>query len=364
MPKPKHHIDTEHLHSLVRSVENRLGFRLDSPARCKKAENLFKLQGCSVSYSTLLRLSRQPIKSHAFFLSTLDELSRFLGHQTWDSFKYNCIRDSLFLEWTGAADECGRRSLISLCIERNEFRSLFSFVEQLSPEMAVDDAIRLAYQFFQALQNYPSNNKLFFREFSQVPFIRKAFFEYLADPFFRIPHYDFGLQEYLKATDFRRDTASLQDFVFAQCLLLRHAFNRSDFKAVKRIGMVLYETDEIAERISLINIFPRTRFLCYRILWMKCLGKISETEQLKDDLGREFCEVAKTARPFEQEAMLNILLDVHLLTGTDREQCIRLVLMFCSAGMKISLKDLNDLKAVLDVTDHTRVDWIAKGIYR
>jgi hypothetical protein len=364
LPKPKHHIEPEHLQSLFRSVENRLGFRLDSAARCKKGENLLKQQGCSVSNSTLFRLSQHPVSSHSFFLSTLDELSRFLGHQSWDSFKSNCIRDSLFLEWAGAADSGGQRSLVSFCIERNEFRSLFAFVEQLPSEIPVDDAIRLGYQFFQALQQYPKNNRRFFQEFSRLPFIRKAFFEYLADPSFRIPDYAFGLNEYLRSIDFRTDTSSLQDFVFAQCLLLRNAFTRSEVKAVKRIGMQLYGSAEIAERISLVSLFPKTRFHCYRILWLAYLGKTSEADQLKDELAEEFSEAVKTARPFEQEAMLNILLDVYLLTGTDHERGIGLVHKFRSSGMSIGLKDLNDLQAVLEITDHTRADWIAKGIYR
>lgn len=364
MPQPSNTEKSKYLGLLLRSLENRLGFRLNSAARCRQAESVLKASGFNVSYSTLHRLSQQTPNGHRFYTSTLDQLAQYVCSHNWDGFQQKCDRDELFLEKAGIVEEQKIRSLLSYCVQHNELRALHDFSEQLPEDINADRTIRFGFEFYQALQKYPANNRRFFKHFSQLPFIRKAFFEYLADPEFRIPNYTFGLQQFIKDTNPEQGQKQLQDFIFANALMLRHAYRTTDTPTLKRIGKLLYTDTELENTTSGLNIFPRTRYQCYRILWLTATGKQPQAQALKHQLAQQYWNAAANALPFEQEAMLNILLDVYLLTQTPRTRCIALVEGFRAANLSLKLKQPTDLQAVLHATDHTRANWMATGQYR
>ncbi|MCF8465624.1 MAG: hypothetical protein K9G41_12330 [Flavobacteriales bacterium] len=364
MPKPNNTSEPKYLGLLLRSLENKLGFRLSSAARCRQAEAALQAAGHHVSYATLHRFSQQTPNAHRFYVSTLDQLATFVCNHNWDGFIQKCNRDELFLEKAGIVEEQEVRSLLSYCVQHNELRALHDFSEQLPTDIDEDRTIRLGFEFYQALQHYPAHNRKFFKNFSQLPFIRKAFFEYLADPEFRIPQYTFGLQQFVKNTTAEGDKKQLQDFIFANTLLLRHAYRTNDIRTLKEVGKLLYANSELEKATAQLNIFPRTRYQCYRILWLMAVGKTGTANALKIELAQQYWLVSTNALPYEQEAMLNILLDVYLLTRTPRNQCLSLVDGFRDANLSLKLKQPTDLQAVLQATDHTRANWMTTGQYR
>lgn len=364
MPKPNNTSEPKYLGLLLRSLENTLGFRLNSAARCQQAESVLKSSGHHVSYATLHRFSQQTTKTHRFNVSTLDQLATFVCQQNWEGFKKKCDRDEQFLLQVGSVGEEKVRSLLSFCIEHNQLRLLRDFAEQLPIDMDVDLAIRIGSEFFFALQAYPENNREFFDAFSQLPFIRKVFFGYLADPEFRIKEYEYGLQQFAKNIDVQGGLQQFQDFIFANSLLLRQSFIKQDNCALNKLGKVLYGDRDFEGPVNELSVFPRTRYECYRILWLSAQGEVLEAEELKEELAKQYWAQSTIARPFEQEAMLNILLDVYLLTNTPESQCVSLINGFKKVKKSLGIDQPINLQYVLEATDHTRVNWVIRDHYR
>jgi hypothetical protein len=358
VPKPHNSSEPKHLGFLLRSLENKLGFRLNSAARCRQAEAALQAAGYHVSYATLHRFSQQTPNAHRFYVSTLDQLATFVCQQNWEGFKKRCDRDEQFLLQVGIVGEEKVRSLLSFCIEHNQLRILRDFTEQLPIDMDVDLAIRIGSEFFFALQAHPENNREFFDAFSQIPFIRKVFFGYLADPEFRIKDYAYGLQQFVKDINIKDGQQQLQDFIFANTFLLRHAFIKNERSHLEKYGNLLYTDTEVGDSISGLSIFPRTRYECYRVLWLHNNGEVENAGDLKEELAGLLSARSNAARPFEQEAMLNILLDTYILTNTPNEQCVALINRFETLVKSLGIEKPIDPQVVLEFTDHTRVNWI------
>jgi hypothetical protein len=71
---------------LKAEIENKIGFRLDSIAACRRFEQTLINQNLYVSYTTLSRIFGLAFISANPRSSTLDELVHFLGYQDYNSF--------------------------------------------------------------------------------------------------------------------------------------------------------------------------------------------------------------------------------------------------------------------------------------
>jgi hypothetical protein len=67
-------------------LEKKIGFTLDSFKHCRRLENLLHQKGCFISYSSLARMFSVGNKTTEPRLSTLNELSVFLGYQSYEHF--------------------------------------------------------------------------------------------------------------------------------------------------------------------------------------------------------------------------------------------------------------------------------------
>jgi hypothetical protein len=349
---------------LLLALENALGFRLDSASRCRLAEQTLEASGFRVSYSTLYRFSQNTPDGHSFYRATLDLLSQFVGKSDWDEFREHCDRDQRFMELAGVVGDFKVHSLIRRCIEHKELRGLYAFCESLPSDLNNDLTVRLGYELFRSLQVHSASTVRFYRNFSCLPFIRKAFFEYLADPEFRLANYDQGLKAYLNQVDCRDGGSSLQAFVFANCLLLRQAYFIGRLREVRRIANLLYADGSIARAVENMDGLPKFRFLCYRVLWFHAQGQYHLAEATHLGLTEQFVEQVDQARPFEQEMMLNTLLDVLMLIGASEEDKRSLVEGMARASSYLDFKSPSQFNAVLAATDHTRANWFTRGVYR
>ena len=103
------------------------------------------------------------------------------------------------------------------------------------------------------------------------PIIRKAFFEFMADPGFKIPHYRFGLECYINNI---QDQHNIQDFIFAKSLLLLDYIYKSDSENALIIAEELFDKKTYSEdELNSIHIYPCIRFLSYRIFYLELQGE-------------------------------------------------------------------------------------------
>lgn len=74
------------LNALKSELEKKVGFALDSFKNCRRLENLLQHKGLYISYSSLARMFSVGNKTSEPRLSTLNELSVFLGYQSYEHF--------------------------------------------------------------------------------------------------------------------------------------------------------------------------------------------------------------------------------------------------------------------------------------
>jgi hypothetical protein len=73
--------------ALKNEIEKKVGFALDSFKNCRRLENLLQHKGLYISYSSLARMFSVGKKTTEPRLSTFNELSVFLGYQSYEQFK-------------------------------------------------------------------------------------------------------------------------------------------------------------------------------------------------------------------------------------------------------------------------------------
>ncbi|MEY4573463.1 MAG: hypothetical protein RLZ10_2753 [Bacteroidota bacterium] len=73
--------------ALKSELEKKVGFAIDSFKNCRRLENLLQQKGLYISYSSLARIFSIGNKTTQPRKSTLNELSVFLGYQSYEHFK-------------------------------------------------------------------------------------------------------------------------------------------------------------------------------------------------------------------------------------------------------------------------------------
>jgi hypothetical protein len=117
-----------------------------------------------------------------------------------------------------------------------------------------------------SLKNSPNKNLEFYKQFHSLPIVREGFFEYLADPDFSIPDYEIGLGYYLKNIKPHQSIKSLQDYIFANSLLLRYYYLKGNKYSVVKLGKELYLYLMLSEKdLEEVYVFPKMRYFSYRL---------------------------------------------------------------------------------------------------
>lgn len=333
MPKPKYILSPYLKQGLYWKVIETIAFPIYTKADCRKVCELFELKGLPViSESTLYRLFLLEGSDNIPYLQTLDILAKFCNYKDWYSLEKQLNELSTF-EWSFGKVHVKNRNTLSLltsCIHHNELKSVYDFSEQFDGSLELQKKGALGEEFYKALKTNPNKNDLFFKNFSKLPIVREAFFEYMADPTFIIPNYEIGLKYYLLGIKPEHSVKSLQDFVFGNCLLFRYYFLNNDKSEAKKLGIKLYETYNFSSKdLAPIHIFPKIRYLAYKLFYLNINGTIQESEKYEIWLLNSVSKTIQKLTLEEKRIVLYTLADVFVnTTSTKIDMHKQLKLMF------------------------------------
>jgi hypothetical protein len=270
MPKPIHKISDYNLSYLKSKLEEKLTFRILTKLDCKKASEAIQHErDKSISESTIYRLFLLEGNKNTPYQHTLDILSQFIGYADWFSLEkyFNEITD--FQNLYGVfPDQQQYKSLLSFNIHHGSLKPLYHFLEQFPTDISIDKKLILGRDIYKSLKTNPNNNVEFYKEFHALPIIREGFFELLADPDFSIPDYEMGLSFYLNNIKPHHSIKALQDYIFANSLLLRYYFIKGKKANVLELGKALYLDLSLSEKdLGAVYVFPKMRYFCYRLFY-------------------------------------------------------------------------------------------------
>jgi hypothetical protein len=270
MPKPKYKISDFLIRGLKWYLEVKVGYQLRTKLDCRKvAELITEETGSSVSESTLYRLFLWQGGNNTPYFHTLEIMAKFIGHPSWVDLEneINELSKFHFLYGTISGDK-SFQSLMKFNIHSNSLRPLHGFLEQFPEDLDTEKRFLIGHEIYTSLKTNPNNNLDFFKNFQNVPIVRSSFFEFLADPDFSIPHYEQGLIHYLGDIKPHQSFKALQDYVFANSLLLRYYYKTENKARVIEIGKSLYLGFEMTEQeINSLHIYPRIRYLSYKLFY-------------------------------------------------------------------------------------------------
>ena len=270
MPKPSYPLAEYLVHGLKWIIESHCNFRLFNKANCEKLSLLvFNKTQTSVSGNTLYRIFLHPNNTNKPYLHTLDILAQFIDFNDWTAFChfYQELYDFQFISGIIPPDQ-SYKSLLRFSIYNKEYKSLYPFLEQFSDDLSITKKQLLGEEIFNILKENPGSNVPFFKKFSNLPIIREGFFEMMADPEFRIPQYEFGLQCYLQHLSPEKSPQELQGFIFANALVFRYYFFNGKQKKSIQYGNLLYQNHLYNEsELAEVHIFPRVRYFAYYLLY-------------------------------------------------------------------------------------------------
>jgi len=270
MPQPKYKISKYLLDCLKTKVEEKIAFRIFTKLDCRKTSELIqKSSDYTISESTLYRLFLLVENKNTPYLHTLDILSQFIGYKDWFSLEKYFNEISEFQHLYGVfPDQNQYNSLLSFNIHYGGLKPLYHFLEQFPNDLTFDKKVTLGQDIYRSLKTNPTSNLDFYKQFHTLPIIREGFFEIFADPDFSISDYEIGLGYYLKNIKPHTSSKSLQDYVFANSMLLRYYFLNGNKEKVVSIGKTLYLDLPLSEKDFIgIYAFPKMRYFCYKLFF-------------------------------------------------------------------------------------------------
>ena len=311
MPKPKYQISIYLLNNLKFKLESKLTYQILSKFDCKKLSLLISHETSkTVSESTIYRIFLLEGYAHAPYIHTLDIFAEFLGYSEWFELEKTLNELTNFQFLAGLfPDEREYKSLITFSIHAGHLKPVYNFLEQFNPDLSFEKKLLIGRQLFYSLKTNPSSNLKFFKNFNSLPIVREGFYEYLADPDFTIPDYDKGLVHYLSSVKPHESNKSLQDFIFANSLLLRYYFLKKNKSKVLDLGRLIYSEISLTEKeLSKLYIYPKIRYLAYRLLYEFIQKGFNQSywESLLDFSVHQM----QSAELFEKRMILHTLLDV------------------------------------------------------
>lgn len=270
MPKPKYKISPYLIRGLKWFLEVQVGYQIRTKLDCRKvAELITKKTGIAISESTIYRIFLLKDGQNTPYLHTLENISKFIGHNSWFILENEINELSKFHFLYGAIPgKSPYKSLMKLNIHSGSLRPLYSFLEQFPDDLDTERKFLLGHELFSSLQTNPNKNIDFFKNFQNIPVVRSSLFEFLADPDFSIRDYEQGLLYYLGDIKPHQSLKALQDYIFANTMLLRYYFLKGNKDKVLEIGKALYvEFEMTEEETSSLYIFPKIRYLSYKLLY-------------------------------------------------------------------------------------------------
>ena len=276
MPKPKHLLNFYCKSELQNKIQDKIGFRIVNKIDCKKLSELIRNENLPViSESTLYRIFIVENHKSTPYLHTLNILSQFINYADWEDLSKVLNNHIHFQMKYGQFNHNDKltKSLITCCIESNNLAPFLKFCKQLPLYLSDEEVHLIGEEIYLALLNNPNpdQNIYFFKSASHLPIIRKAFFEFMADPKFKIPHYSYGIECYI---DNIQDKRNIQDFIFAKALLLINNVYKDDKESALMIAEELYIKNTYSEdELNSIYIYPCIRFLAYHIFYLEMIGK-------------------------------------------------------------------------------------------
>jgi hypothetical protein len=291
MPKPTYNISPIIIEELKNEVLKVASFPIRTKSDAGYLALLMKRIGVeNISESTILRFLNQSKTDHKFYLNTLDKFAVFCGKKDFDEFekwtKNN--REFSFSYGELPGEKTYQKSLIKICLHQQQYKPIHEYVEQFK-ELNIDSHLRLGFEFYRSLHSSNRSNIEFYKEFSQLKVIRESFFEWSFDPDFKIPDYEIGFEYYLKNVNPAKSMNQLQDYVFGNCVLLRHFYIKNNYlKAIKHANS-LYENNYFDDEIEKLFIFPKMRFLAYKIFYYRLTNAPKKLIEEVDYL-LEYCQ--------------------------------------------------------------------------
>jgi hypothetical protein len=270
MPKPTYKISNYLLHGLKWEVEKKLNYRINTKLDCRKISSLIQDKaGKTVSESTLYRLFLWAENQNTPYLHTLDIIAEYLDFKDWFSLEKHINDLAQFQSLYGVLpNEQQYKSLLSINFEQGSFKPLYSFLEQFPTDLTFEKKALLGEEIYKTLLTSKSDNLEFYKQFHTLPIVREGFFEIFADPDFQINNYEIGLNFYLRQIAPYHSSKTLQDFLFANSLLLRYYFIKGNKDKVLEIGRQLYLDLNLDDKdLKELYIFPKIRYYAYRLFY-------------------------------------------------------------------------------------------------
>jgi hypothetical protein len=348
MPQPKYKISDFLLSCLKFELESKISFRIFTKLDCKKTSELIQ-KSCekTISESTIYRLFLWGENKNSPYLHTLDIIAQFVGYKNWFELEKHFNEIKEFKHLYGVfPDQQQYKSLLSINIHHGGLKPLYNFLEQFPSDLSQEKKIIFGEDIYLSLKSNPNKNLEFYKQFHSLPIVREGFFEYLADPDFSIPDYEIGLGYYLKNIKPHQSIKSLQDYIFANSLLLRYNFLKGNKDSVKQLGKELYVNLQLTEKdMKEIFIFPKMRYFSYRLFYDESINVFNKNyfEWLLDYTYREI----QNSTMMESRIIIHTLCDTLQIYPKLQEEiyyqfvlkCPKIFMKFPSYIHKLSIKE-------------------------
>lgn len=261
MPKPKHPIDAYCIQRLKEEIQLLVGMQVINRPQCSiLSEELLKLYGVSISSSTLARFFLYSDSNNHFYLDTLDKLSSIARYgANWRNY---C---DLVLAQRDQALSIGihhqidfRCTLLYINFEYSGWKILRTYFERLEEYLNRPNHEYLGFDLGGALYRIAESNSSFekslYKNFVALDAVRKSYFELLADPQFKLPHYKEGLYLYGKTIDYSRPNAS-NDLCFYLSMLCLNEERMGELNSFKEHYARLVDNFNL-QNIVKLNVHP------------------------------------------------------------------------------------------------------------
>jgi hypothetical protein len=155
-------------------------------------------------------------------------------------------------------------TIITDLVNQEKFNSLIDIFDSVSNE----NYKTKEYVGLRTFISFQKNTSFstFVKKYGQHVFVRNILLEALYDPFHRIHGYTDSFQYYLELTH-PNDTNYLQDYIFANAVLFRY-FYFNDILKAKEISKKLYGFPISSNEFDAIYIFPRARYIAYKMWYL------------------------------------------------------------------------------------------------
>jgi hypothetical protein len=344
MPKPIHELSPFVYSELRKYIRLKTSLLIHTKTECERLSSQIKDQTqILISASTLYRIFIAEENSKPY-LNTLNGLSVFCGFKDWYEFE-NHVNELARFDFSYGKIHINEKpvsSFIKICVHNNQLDVLYQYASQFPEEIDFEKKIRIGYELYQSLLDNPNSNLAFFDKFSGLPLIRGAFFEYMADPDFKIKDYEYGLKCYLKYCEPAVKLNDYRDVIFAKSMLFRHYYISGHIDNANQLGKELYQTG-IKKKFDFdsLYIFPKFRFLAYQLFY-KHLNADNDSVLAYKQYLLEYCENnISNWSSFEQSVAFYNVAEVFSITKANKSTVEHLKKIFQELLSKLPKSKIN-----------------------